>query len=92
MEINVEQRVCLKFCYSNGISAMDAMKMLQKAYGESCLSRARIFDWYKSFKDGRTSLENLPHDRRPATSINEENVGKVRKIVLENRRVTERER
>ncbi len=65
--------------------------MLQKAYGESCLSRARIFDWYKSFKDGRTSLENLPHDRRPATSINEENVEKVKKIVLENRRVTERE-
>lgn len=67
------------------------MKMLQKAYGESCLSRARIFDWYKSFKDGRTSLENLPHDRRPATSINEENVEKVKKIVFENRRVTERE-
>jgi hypothetical protein len=67
------------------------MKMLQNAYGESILSRARIFDWYKSFKDGRTSLENLPHDRRPATSINEENVEKVKKIVLENRHVTERE-
>lgn len=69
--------------------------MLQKAYGYDVLSRTQVFDQYKQFKDGRSSLENLPHDRRPATSVNEENVEenieKVKKIVLENRRVTERE-
>lgn len=91
MEIQVEQRICLKFCYSNKISASDALKMLQTAYGDSALSRARVFDWYKSFKEGRTSVENLPHERRPATSVNDENIEKVKKIVLENRRVTERE-
>lgn len=73
MESNVKQRISLKFCYSNGISSSDALKMLQKAFGESALSCTRVFDWCKSFKEGRTLVENMPHDRRRATSINEEN-------------------
>jgi hypothetical protein len=91
MEIQVEQRICLKFCYSNKIWASAALKMLETAYEDSALSRARVFDWYKSFKEGRTSVENLSHERRPATSVNDENIEKVKEIVLENRRVTERE-
>ena len=50
MEKNIEQRVCLKFCVSNDISCADALKMLQKAYGNSAEnSLKKIFEhrWNK---------------------------------------------
>jgi len=50
MEKNIEQRVCLKFCVANGISCSDALKMLEKAYGDSVISRTRAFEWYRVYK------------------------------------------
>ena len=37
--IEISNRVCLKFCIANGISWAESLKMLQKAYGESNLSK-----------------------------------------------------
>ena len=50
MEKNIEQRICLKFCIANGISCAESLKMLQKAYGESTLSKTRAYEWYSAFK------------------------------------------
>lgn len=35
----VEQRICLKFCIANKISYAEALKMLGKVYGKSCISK-----------------------------------------------------
>ena len=83
----IEQRVCLKFCVSNGITATESLKMLQKCFGESTLSRTQVFEWHKAFSEGREVVENFPHASRPSTSVNHDNIRKVKKIVLENRRV-----
>ncbi|XP_037942849.1 uncharacterized protein LOC119675716 [Teleopsis dalmanni] len=40
---------------------------------------------------GRGVIEDLPRSGRPSTSNTEENVPKIKKIVLEDRRMTERE-
>ena len=77
MEKKFEQRVCLKFCVYNGITATELLKMLQKCFGETSLSR--------------TQVENLPHVSRPSTSVNDDSIEKVKQIVLENRRVGIRE-
>ena len=55
MDKKIEQRVCLKFCVSNGITATESLKMLQKCFGESILSRTQIFEWHKAFSKGRDS-------------------------------------
>lgn len=86
-----EQRICLKFCVLNEISCADSIKMLEKAYPDSNMSQQTAYRWYKAFKEGRTEVDDLPHERRPQTSTNEENIEKVKEIVLENRRVTIRE-
>ncbi|KYQ60602.1 hypothetical protein ALC60_00227 [Trachymyrmex zeteki] len=39
MEKKIEQRVCLKFCVSSGITATESLKMLQKCFGESTFLR-----------------------------------------------------
>ena len=65
--------------------------MLQKCFGESNLSRTQVFVWHKAFREGREVVENLPYASRPSTSVNDDNIEKVKKILLGNRRVGIRE-
>ena len=63
--------------------------MLQKCFGESTLSRTQVFEWHKALSEGREVVENLPY---ASTSVNDNNIEKVKKIVLENRRVRHQRR
>ncbi|XP_028047733.1 protein GVQW3-like [Monomorium pharaonis] len=92
MEKNIGQRICLKFYVSNDISCADALKMLQKAYGNSALSKTRAYEWYSAFKKGLKKVEDAPRSGRPSTSTTDDNVEKVKEIVLENRHASLRER
>ena len=87
----MEQRVCLKFCVSNGITATKSLEMLQKCFGESTLSRTQVFEWHKAFSEGSEVVENLPHASRQSTSVNDDIIEKVKKIMLENHSVGVRE-
>ena len=33
---------------------------LQQAYGEDAMGRTQVFDWFRRFKEGRTSVESKP--------------------------------
>ena len=85
MDKNIERRICLKFCILNGISCAESLKILQKAYGESTLSKTCAYEWYCAFKSGRDVVENLPRSGRPSTSSTEVNIAKVKEMVTENR-------
>ena len=61
---------------------MKSLKILQKCFGESTLSRTQVFEWHKEYSEGREVVENLPHASRPFTSVNDDNIEKVKKIVL----------
>jgi hypothetical protein len=64
----VEQRIVIKFLGENVPSA-EIHHRLQQQYGEECLSRTRVFEWYKCFREGRECMENEPHDRRPSSRL-----------------------
>lgn len=91
MEKIVDQRVCLKFCLANEFSCADSLKMLKKAFGDNCMSKTQAYDWYKSFKDGREVVEDLPRSGRPSTSTTDDNIIQIKKLVLENRHLSVRE-
>ena len=57
---NIEHRICLKFCIANGISCTESLKMLQKTYGESTLSKTRVYEWYSSFKSPCRNCPTCP--------------------------------
>ena len=76
----------MKFCVTTEITATESLKMLQKCFGETTLLRTQVFVWHKAFSEGREVVENLPHGSRPSTSVNDDNIEKVKKIVLENHR------
>ena len=50
---NIGQRIYRKFCIANGISCAGSLKMLQKGYDESTLSKTRAYEWYSAFKSDR---------------------------------------
>jgi len=62
-------------------------QLLQQAYGEDAMGRTQVFDWFRLFIEGSTSVESDPRSGRPSTSRNEE----VRTVVRNNRRLTVRE-
>ena len=55
------------------------------------MGRTQVFDWFRPFKEGRTSVESDPRSGRPSTSRNGEMIAKVRTVVRNNRRLTVRE-
>ena len=65
---------------------------MQQAYGEDAMGRTQVFDWFRRFKEGRTSAESDPRLGRLLTSINEEMIAEVRTIARNNRRLAVRER
>ena len=81
MDKNIERIICLKSCIANRISCAESLKMLQKAYGESTLSKTRAFEWYSAFKSGRDVVKDLSRFGRPSTSSTEVYIIKVKEMV-----------
>ena len=50
--IKISNKVFLKFRVSNKIYCAELLKMLQIANGESFLSKAQAYKWYKALTDG----------------------------------------
>jgi len=88
---STEQRICINFSFKIGKPATETYQLLQQAYGEDEMGRTQVFDWFRRFKEGRTSVESDPRSGRPSTSRNEELIAKVRTIFRNNRRLTVRE-
>jgi len=87
---STEQRICIKFCFKIRKAAMEMYQLLQQAYGEDAMGRTQVFDWFRLFKEDRTSVESDPCSGRPSTSRNEM-IAKVRTIIHNNRRLTVQE-
>jgi len=85
---STEQRICIKFCFIIRKTATEMFQLLQQAYGEDAMGRTQVFDWFRRFKEGRTSAENDPRSGRLSTSRNEEMIAKVRTIFCNNRKLT----
>ena len=54
------------------------------------MSRTRIFEWHKRFREGREDVEDDPRSGRLTTSRTNENVERVREKVRSDRRLTVR--
>ena len=69
---STEQRICIKFHVKIGKPATETYQLLQQAYGEDGMGRTQVFDWFRRFKEGRTSLESDPP---LGTTVNFEKLG-----------------
>jgi hypothetical protein len=69
----VQQRVVITFCVKSEDTATEIFQVLKSSYNEECLSRTRVFEWHKRFKEGRALLKEDEHKGHPSASrrINE---------------------
>ena len=58
MNAKGEQRICIKFCVKNGISATKTLEMLSNAFVDNMISGTTILEWHRRFKAGRNSTED----------------------------------
>ncbi|PNF18540.1 hypothetical protein B7P43_G08515 [Cryptotermes secundus] len=83
-----KQRVCIKFCFKLGKTTAETHQMLEQAYGDNSLGQTQTYNWYKRFKNGRTSTDDDEHLGQPSTGTTPENVVKVRDLILQDRRLS----
>ena len=41
-----DQRICIKSCFQLGKTSSETIWMMQKAFGNECISKTRIKEWY----------------------------------------------
>lgn len=91
MTENIEQRICIKFCFKLGKTGTETYEMMKTAFADEAMSRARVFEWFRRFKEGRESADSDPRSGRPSTSRNENMIARVNALVRSDRRLTVRE-
>ena len=80
--------MCVKFCFKLGKTFVDIFELLKHAYGEECKSRTQCYEWFKRFKEGRTSVSEDSRPGRLSTSRDNRYVMRVCEVIHENRRLT----
>ena len=65
--------------------------MIQKAFGNECMSKTRIKEWYDRFKGGRTSVDSDSRSGRPSTTKTLDNIERVRLAIEGDRRLPVRQ-
>ena len=69
-----DQRICIKFCFQLGKTSSETIQMMQKAFGNECMSKTRIKEWYNRFKGGRTFVDSDSRPGRPSTTKTLDNI------------------
>ena len=85
--MKVEQRSVIKFCVRLGKTPTETFEMIKGAYLDNSLSRCRVFEWHKKFKDGCESVEDEPHPGRPQTARNDTKIAKINDLIQNDRRI-----
>ena len=85
--IKKEFRVLIKHCFSMGKNTVEAKQWLDKRHEDSSPGKSTIIDWYGEFKRGRTNTDDAERSGRPKSAIVPENITKVYKIFLGDRKL-----
>ena len=66
-------------------------EMFTVAFGESTMIRRQIQLWYNRFKKGQEDINDDARPGRQSTSTTDESIEAVKKMILDNRRITIKE-
>jgi len=81
------ERVNIKFLVKLKKSVTETFQLLTEAYGEDCMSNARVFEWHKRFSEGRESLKDDDRLGHACTAVTNDNIEKVRDVIQKDRRL-----
>ncbi|GFX71171.1 protein GVQW3 [Trichonephila clavipes] len=87
---NTDQRICIKFCFKLGKTGTKTYEIMKTAFGDEAMSRPRVFEWFRRFKEGRQSVNSDLSSGRPSISRNKDKIAQVKAVVRSDRRLTVR--
>lgn len=70
-----------------GKNAAGAKTWLDKCYPDSAPAEATVRKWFAKFRTGHMSTEDDERSGRPKEAVTDENIKKVHKIILNDRKV-----
>jgi hypothetical protein len=85
-----EQRVAVKVCFKDGLSATETVVLVQTAYGNEAVNRSNVLRWYSRFRDGRELVEDDDRGGRPKSTRTEVNIAAVADLIKNDRRIASR--
>ncbi|KAG5316744.1 GVQW3 protein, partial [Acromyrmex insinuator] len=88
ISVTIEQRIVVKFHVKLGKTATETYNLLKEVYGHECLSRARVFEWFKRFQDGREDVGDDSRPGRPSMSKTDDNIETIGNLVRSDRRLS----
>jgi len=89
MQISRENfRAMIFYDFKSHLTGKQSIERLHSAFGDEAPSNATVYNWFSEFQRGRTYLSDEFREGRPATSVNQENIDAVRKLIEEDRKIT----
>ena len=86
-DARTEHRTVIKYCVNAQMTPTDTWKFIQKANPLANCSRVLVYKWHKRFSEGESNIHDKPRTGRPSI-LTEDNVERVRSMVMEDRRRT----
>lgn len=84
-------RVLIAYHCKKGLTGDECFNEINSVLGENSVSRATVFNWYREFKHGRTSLEDEPRSGRPLEVTTDDNVAAIEDHVRADPHITHRQ-
>ena len=61
---------------------------MKEVYGNECLSRSRVFEWFKRFQEGQEDVQDDSRPDRSSTSKTDGNIEKIGNLIRSDRRLS----
>ncbi|GFW77845.1 hypothetical protein TNCV_3404181 [Trichonephila clavipes] len=71
-----------------GKTSKETYAKLVHVHGDQALSMKLVFDWFSRFREDWESVFDETRNGRPATSVRDENIEKVSKLITKDHRLT----
>jgi transposase len=85
-----EYHAVIKFFVKEGLMPNEIHSNFIKVYGDSSPSFSTIKKWAATFKHGRTSLKDDPHEGRPKSATTPEIIKQMHDMVLDHQQMKAR--
>ena len=80
--------VMIYYDYKKMLSQKKCLESVQKTFGDSCVSRTTVNNWYAEFNLGRDHFEDEPHADRPKIAVTSENIETIRQLTKVDLHIT----
>jgi hypothetical protein len=84
MNLSMEQRLAIQFCFKAGKSATETLQMVNVANGDQALSRSNVFRWYGRLSNGREDSKDDPMSGQSTECRKDNNVETISQLLLQN--------